>query len=193
MLWKEDGQTDRRGQTGRKGETQESSEGDKEEKALEGQSGRDGGVEGTGEESGESEEQSGEWVNVGTVELRGGSQSPDLKDKAGARLRGMRALSRPEGVRDHVPAPLPTSPANPPAARKSVFPSLPASALLPSLPRGRQARLPSQIQSLHLRFSELGMKEGEANAALKPADGQIFIIFAQMDPRKPARDSSKSI
>lgn len=57
---------------GRKGETQESSEGDKEERALEGQSGKDGGVEGTGEESGESEEHSGEWVNVGTVELRGG-------------------------------------------------------------------------------------------------------------------------
>lgn len=121
-------------------------------------------------------------VNVGTVELRGCSQSPDLKDKAGARLRVMGAPSRPEGVWDHVPAPLPTSPANPPAARKSVLPSLPPSALLPSLPRGRQAQLPSQIQSLHLRFSELGMKEGEANAALKPADGQIFYYLCSNGP-----------
>lgn len=184
-------QTDWRGQTGRKRETQESSEGDKEERAQEGQSGRDGWVEGTGEESGEPEEQSDECRNSGAE--WGGSQSPDLKDKAGAMLRVMGAPSRPEGVWDHVPAPLPTSPANPPAARKSVLPSLPPSALLPSLPRGRQAQLPSQIQSLHLRFSELGMKEGEANAALKPADGQIFIIFARMGPRKPTRDSSKSI
>lgn len=64
---------------------------------------------------------------------------------------------------------------------------LPPSCLSPS----GQELLPSQIQSLHL-FSELGMKEGEASAALKPADSQIFIIFAQMGPGKPATKSSKS-
>lgn len=31
------------------------------------------------------------------------------------------------------------------------------------------------------------MKEGEGSAALKPADGQIFIIFAPMGPGKPTR------
>lgn len=77
------------------------------------------------------------------------------------------------------------------AAKKSALsPSLLLS-LLPLSPLGQEL-LPRQIQSLHLLFSELGMKEGEASAALKPADGQIFIIFAQMGPGKPAKESSKS-
>lgn len=37
------------------------------------------------------------------------------------------------------------------------------------------------------------MKEGEGSAALKPADGQIFIIFAPIGPRKSTRESSKRI
>lgn len=69
---------------------------------------------------------------------------------------------------------------------------LPPSLAPASLSPLGQELLPSQIQSLHLLFSELGMKEGEASAALKPADGQIFIIFAQMGPGKPAKESSKS-
>lgn len=80
----------------------------------------------------------------------------------------------------------------------SLFLSLPFSSLPPPSRGwgggGRQASLlPRQIQSLHLCFSELGMKEGDASAALKPADGQIFIIFAPIGPSKSTRESSKSI
>lgn len=134
---------------------------------------------------------------MGAVEQKGGSQPPELKDQAGAWAWDRGVPSRPEAVwqgSGTMPLPLCPRPQQTPLLpgnQSSLFCLPPA--LLPSLPRGGQALLPSQIQSLHLRFSELGMKEGEANVALKPADGQIFIIFARMGPRKPTRDSSKSI
>lgn len=60
------------------------------------------------------------------------------------------------GVGDHASTLLPIA-----GCREVVPPSLP-SPLPPSYlsPLGQELLLPSQIQSLHLIFSELGMKEG---------------------------------
>ena len=181
------GQTDRKGETKeQKGETKRRDSGKGRGREMEGQ----GWGGSRGKTVGESEEQRGECGSSGA---EGGLPASETEGQGWSLGEGHRSPIEARGclarVGDQVPAPLPTSPANPPAARKSVLPP----ALLPSLPWGRQALLPSQIQSLHLCFSELGMKEGEASAALKPADGQIFIIFARMGPRKPTRDSSKSI
>ena len=149
----------------------------------------------------------------GTEGCRGGergglSGTEALKDKAGAWMWGTGTPPGPGAVWQELgtmplplcppPQRLPRLPGNQSSLfclPSSLFTSLPPllPSFPPSLPQGRANQLPSQIQSLHLRFSELGMKEGEASAALKPADSQIFIISARMGPRKSTRESSKSI
>lgn len=131
----------------RKGETEEQRARDKEgERAgraeLERWRGRDmghrgkrvGGLRGRGGECGSSGAEGG----LPASRTEGPGWSLGVGQRSPVEARGCLA-----GVGDHAPAPLPTSPANPPAARKPVLSLLPPSRA-PSLPPSGRASAASQ-------------------------------------------------
>lgn len=193
-----------------KGETEEQRGGGQGGESMKGKAGETGaeGGEVTRKEVGETEGHGGDCGSSGAA--RGGLPASEPKDKAGAWIWGTGTPWRPGAFWQELGTmPLPLCPPPQQLSRlpgnqssllcllPSLFLSLPFSSLPPSSRGWQEEREGKPASSPNPKPSSLLFRAGHerrgSECSPQTADGQIFIIFAPIGPRKSTRESSKSI